>query len=164
MVKMENSCLQHQGTVVFDTHPLCVTLDRSSYPKVRLFFLSRRSHSNTTLSGSLSKKASTISVPLASLKHSSISALSFSTTRYKDWDDILTAHSDEAYARTWSMLNKRLGKHALGAVENGKSRTPGMIKASPWRLPSLSRAQHRNRLSVFLHVGISDLLVPLQVS
>jgi U3 small nucleolar RNA-associated protein 21 len=56
--------------------------------------------------------------------------MSFSTTRFKDWDDILTAHSDEAYARTWSMLNKRLGKHALG-VENGKSRTIGTIKASP---------------------------------
>ncbi|KAH9180505.1 Utp21-domain-containing protein [Lactarius sanguifluus] len=79
--------------------------------------------------GSLSKKASAISVPLASLKHSSVTALSFSTTRCKDWDDILTAHSDETYARTWSMLNKRLGKHALGVVENGKPRTVGTIKA-----------------------------------
>ena len=93
-------------------------------------FSTRHFHANRTLSGSLSKKASTLSVPLSSLKHSSVAALSFSTTRYKDWDDILTAHSDEAYARTWSMLNKRLGKHALEVAENGKSRTIGTIKVS----------------------------------
>jgi hypothetical protein len=38
MAKMGNSCLQRQGTVVFDTRPLCVTHDRLSYPKVRLFY------------------------------------------------------------------------------------------------------------------------------
>ena len=130
-MKMENSCSRRQGTVVFDTRLSCVTRDRLSYPKVCLFFPRGIPTVTRTYLGSLSKKASIISVPLASLKHSSVTALSFSTTRYKDWDDILTAHSDETYARTWSMLNKRLGKHALGVVENGKSRTIGAIKASP---------------------------------
>jgi len=78
-------------------------------------------------------------VPLASLKHYSVTALSFSTTRYKDWDDILTAHSDETHARTWSMLNKRLGKHALGIAENGKSRITEIVKASPGCVLSSSR-------------------------
>ncbi|KAI9466162.1 Utp21-domain-containing protein [Lactarius psammicola] len=104
---------------------LTASRDRS----LRYTSVVRDSRSFELSQGSLSKKASTISVPLASLKHSSVTALSFSTTRYKDWDDILTAHSDETYARTWSMLNKRLGKHALGVVENGKSRTIGTIKA-----------------------------------
>lgn len=80
--------------------------------------------------GSLSKKATTLSVPLTSLKHSSVTSLAFSTMRSKDWDDILTAHTDETYARTWSMLNKRLGQHALGITEKGKTRTLGAIKAS----------------------------------
>jgi U3 small nucleolar RNA-associated protein 21 len=57
--------------------------------------------------------------------------LSYSTTRSKDWDDILTAHSDETSARTWSMLNKRLGQHAFGITEKAKTRTQGVIKASP---------------------------------
>lgn len=92
---------------------------------------------NTAL-GSLTKKATTLSVPLTSLKHFSVTALSYSTTRSKDWDDILTAHSDEAYARTWSMLNKRLGKHTLGILEKGKTRTLGVIKASPCLLCFLS--------------------------
>lgn len=104
---------------------LTASRDRS----LRYTSVVRDSRSFELSQGSLSKKASTMSVPLASLKHSSITALSFSTTRYKDWDDILTAHSDETYARTWSMLNKRLGKHALGVVENGKSKTTGAIKA-----------------------------------
>ncbi|KAH9063481.1 Utp21-domain-containing protein [Lactarius vividus] len=104
---------------------LTASRDRS----LRYTSVVRDSRSFELSQGSLSKKASTISVPLASLKHSSVTALSFSTTRYKDWDNILTAHSDETYARTWSMLNKRLGKHALGVVENGKPRTVGTIKA-----------------------------------
>lgn len=104
---------------------LTASRDRS----LRYTSVVRDSRSFELSQGSLSKKAFTMSVPLASLKHSSVTALSFSTTRYKDWDDILTAHSDETYARTWSMLNKRLGKHALGVVENGKPRTIGTIKA-----------------------------------
>ena len=70
---------------------------------------------------------------MTSLKFPPISAISYSSTRSKDWDDILTAHSDETFARTWSMLKKRLGKHTFGFVDDikgkGKERVPlGSVK------------------------------------
>ncbi|KAF8503603.1 Utp21-domain-containing protein [Russula emetica] len=92
---------------------LTASRDRS----LRYTSVVRDSRSFELSQGSLTKKATTLTVPLASLKHSSIGT------------DILTAHSDETYARTWSMLNKRLGQHALGITEKSKTRTQGIIKA-----------------------------------
>ncbi|KAI0306620.1 Utp21-domain-containing protein [Multifurca ochricompacta] len=104
---------------------LTASRDRS----LRYTSVVRDSRSFELSQGSFTKKASALSIPLTSLKHPPITALSYSTTRSKDWDDILTAHSDEAHARTWSMLNKRLGQHALGVVAKTKSNKPGTIKA-----------------------------------
>lgn len=61
--------------------------------------------------------------------------MSYSTTRSKDWDDILTSHTDETFARSWTMLNKRIGKHTFGFAESGKGkgkeRSPlGSVKVS----------------------------------
>lgn len=70
--------------------------------------------------GSLAKKASTLSIPVASLKLPPISTMSFSTTRSKDWDDILTGHTDETFARTWSMKDKKMGKHTFSLATEAK--------------------------------------------
>jgi U3 small nucleolar RNA-associated protein 21 len=74
--------------------------------------------------GSLAKKATTLSIPLASLKFPPITSISYSSSRAKDWDDILTGHTDETFARTWTMQNKKLGKHSLGFADavKGKSK------------------------------------------
>ena len=56
-------------------------------------------------------------MPVASLKLPPITQLSFSTTRAKDWDDILTAHKQEAVARTWTIREKRLGKHVMKLLD-----------------------------------------------
>ena len=71
-------------------------------------------------SGSLAKKATNLSIPIASLKLPPITALSYSSTRTKDWDDILTAHADETFARSWTMKDKKLGNHTFGFVTEGK--------------------------------------------
>jgi len=73
-------------------------------------------------SGSLLKKATSLSIPLASLKFPPITSISYSSARSKDWDDILTAHSDETFARTWTMLGKRLGKYNFGFMEDPKGK------------------------------------------
>lgn len=79
--------------------------------------------------GSLAKKASSLSIPIASLKFPAISALSYSTIRTKDWDDILTAHTDEAVARSWTMKDKRVGKHVFTvAGEKKKGAAIGSVK------------------------------------
>ena len=76
------------------------------------------------------KKASTLSAPIASLKFPPIVAVSHSTGRAKDWDDIVTAHTDEGFARSWSLLNKKHGKHSFkyDAEEKRKGPPLGFVK------------------------------------
>lgn len=79
--------------------------------------------------GSLARKASTLSIPLASLKFPPVTNLSFSSARTKDWDDVLTAHTDETFARTWTVLGKKLGKYSLGFVDVSTKKGPvGSVK------------------------------------
>lgn len=65
----------------------------------------------------MTKKATILSTPIANLKLPPITQLSFSTTRAKDWDDILTAHKQESVARTWSLREKKLGKRVMNLNE-----------------------------------------------
>ena len=76
------------------------------------------------------KKASTLSAPIASLKFPPIVAMSYFTGRTKDWDDIITAHHDEGFARSWSLLNKKHGKHSFKFDTGEKRKGPpsGIVK------------------------------------
>lgn len=56
-----------------------------------------------------SHPSSTTSKP----KLAPITSLASSTAHAKDWDDVVTAHAGDRFARTWSTQNKRLGKYAL---------------------------------------------------
>ncbi|KAL1739986.1 quinon protein alcohol dehydrogenase-like superfamily, partial [Schizophyllum fasciatum] len=49
----------------------------------------------------------------APAKLAPIISMASSTAHAKDWDDLVTAHAGDRYARTWSTQNKRLGKYAL---------------------------------------------------
>ena len=76
------------------------------------------------------KKASALSTPIASLKFPPIVAISHSTGRAKDWDDIVSAHSEEGFARSWSLLNKKHGKHSFKFDTDDKRNGPpiGFVK------------------------------------
>ncbi|KAG6865407.1 hypothetical protein C0991_002901 [Blastosporella zonata] len=109
---------------------LSASRDRS----LRCTSVVRDSRSFEMSQGSLAKKATSLSIPLASLKFPPITSISYSSSRSKDWDDILTAHSEETFARSWTMLNKKLGKYNFGfndAVKGkAKERAPlGSVKA-----------------------------------
>ncbi|KAI0707610.1 Utp21-domain-containing protein [Earliella scabrosa] len=105
---------------------LTASRDRS----LRCTSVVRDSRSFEMSQGSLAKKATSLSIPITSLKFPAITALSHSTTRAKDWDDILTAHTDEAVARTWTMKDKRIGKHVYNLAEGKKKgSTVGSVKA-----------------------------------
>lgn len=82
---------------------------------------------NGFLSGSVLKKATSLSIPLAALKFSPITSISYSTTRSKDWDDIVTTHSEDSFARSWTMSGKRLGKHifSFAADPSAKGKDKG---------------------------------------
>ncbi|KAI0054018.1 Utp21-domain-containing protein [Auriscalpium vulgare] len=104
---------------------LTASRDRS----LRYTSVVRDSRSFELSQGSLAKKATNFSIPLASLKLPPITSMSYSTTRSKDWDDILTSHTDESFVRTWNMLSKKKGKHNLGLADTGKNKTVGSAKA-----------------------------------
>lgn len=49
--------------------------------------------------------------------------------RSKDWDDVLTAHTDEPLVRSWTVLNKRLGKHTWSYTDGAKRKfSSGFVK------------------------------------
>ncbi|KAJ3812423.1 Utp21 specific WD40 associated putative domain-containing protein [Lentinula aff. lateritia] len=97
---------------------LTASRDRS----LRCTSVVRDSRSFELSQGSLAKKASGLSIPVANLKFPSITAISHSSARTKDWDDILTAHTDETFTRTWTMQNKKLGKHNFGFADTSKAK------------------------------------------
>ncbi|KAG7447991.1 Utp21-domain-containing protein [Guyanagaster necrorhizus] len=108
---------------------LTTSRDRS----LRCTSVVRDSRSFELSQGSLAKKATTLSIPLASLKFPAITSLSYSSARAKDWDDILTAHTDESVARSWTMQSKKVGKYTFGFTEpvkgKGKGKAIGSVKA-----------------------------------
>jgi len=64
------------------------------------------------------KKAIAFGTTAVSLKLPTITAISSSSSRSKDWEDVMTCHSDDAIGRTWRVQEKRIGDHAL-EVEDG---------------------------------------------
>ncbi|KAF8319292.1 Utp21-domain-containing protein [Clavulina sp. PMI_390] len=91
----------------------------------------RDSRSHELSQGSLGKKSSSLSVPLAHFKLPPVTSLSFSSTRSKDWEDVMTSHSPlgsdlptsggaaSSFARTWTVQNKRLGRWSMGLSAPG---------------------------------------------
>ncbi|KIJ69248.1 hypothetical protein HYDPIDRAFT_81033 [Hydnomerulius pinastri MD-312] len=104
---------------------LTASADRS----LRYTSVVRDSRSFEMSQGSLVRKAATLSKSLASLKFPPITSIAHSTMRSKDWDDVLTAHTDEPFVRSWTVLNKRLGKHTWNYAESSKRKAPsGSVK------------------------------------
>ncbi|ODV79760.1 Utp21-domain-containing protein [Suhomyces tanzawaensis NRRL Y-17324] len=52
-------------------------------------------------------------------KFSEIIAITSSQSREGEWENILTAHKDETFARTWDSRSKRVGRHQLNTVDGG---------------------------------------------
>ncbi|KAM0791653.1 hypothetical protein ACM66B_006089 [Microbotryomycetes sp. NB124-2] len=75
----------------------------------------RDSRGHELSQGSIVKKANHLGVKPSSLKLPLINGLSYSTSRSKDWDDVVTVSQGENLGRSWSVQNKRVGKHTLPA-------------------------------------------------
>lgn len=48
-----------------------------------------------------------------------ITSVAMSVAREGDWENMLTTHKDEAFARTWDSKHKRVGRHELRTVDGG---------------------------------------------
>lgn len=75
----------------------------------KLYISLKSLYTNVNSAGSLVKKAIGLGVTVDHLKFPPITAISSSSMRSKDWEDVLTAHSEDAVARTWRVQEKRLG-------------------------------------------------------
>ncbi|OAV91685.1 hypothetical protein PTTG_06524 [Puccinia triticina 1-1 BBBD Race 1] len=84
---------------------------------LRAISIVRDSRSFELSQGSLTKQASQLAVPVSSLRLPPITNMSHSISRSKDWDDLLTCHEGSAQGRTWSVQNKRIGKHSFSLIE-----------------------------------------------
>jgi U3 small nucleolar RNA-associated protein 21 len=64
------------------------------------------------------KKANSLSVKAMSLKFQPITAIASSSTRSKDWEDVVTAHVDDRFARTWRVQEKKAGRWSFDVAED----------------------------------------------
>jgi len=68
--------------------------------------------------GSHAKKAIGLNISVSHFKYPPITSLSSSSTRSKDWEDVITAHADDAVVHTWRVQDKRVGPWAF-EMEDG---------------------------------------------
>lgn len=87
---------------------LSAARDRS----VRLGWIGREARGGELSQGSIVRNANQLSLPPTSLKLEAATSLSFSLTRSRDWDDILTIHPS-APARIWYGRDRRMNKAPL---------------------------------------------------
>lgn len=67
---------------------------------------------------------------MISLKTPPTTSLSHSSTRSRDWDDLITTHSGSSYAEIWSIRNQRKGRHQLAATASEKMNNLGEATTS----------------------------------
>ncbi|KAJ9111344.1 hypothetical protein QFC19_001112 [Naganishia cerealis] len=102
----------------------------------------RDSRSHELSQGSLAKKASNLSVSVTSLKFQPILAISSSSTRSKDWEDVVTAHVNDSFARTWRVQDKKAGRWALD-VQDGAVKTVCVTACGNYAVAGSSTGQIR---------------------
>ncbi|CUM66220.1 uncharacterized protein PRCAT00003880001 [Priceomyces carsonii] len=52
-------------------------------------------------------------------KFPEVISLTTSQAREGEWENIISAHKDETFARTWDSRNKKVGRHTLATVDSG---------------------------------------------
>lgn len=61
--------------------------------------------------------------PTIKEKFPEITSVAIENAREGEWENVLTAHKDETFARTWDSRNKRVGKHTLATIDNGVAKS-----------------------------------------
>lgn len=157
MVKMVNNCYLRRQIVLYVIFLLFETQGHTKCHKVHIQCRMVSSVAHPNPPGSLARKATILSKPLASLKFPPITSISSSSTRSKDWDDVLTAHAEEMCVRSWTVLNKRIGKHTFNSAESSKWKSPSGVVKVP-RLPSSFSPTSHALCSVFV-LPLVEILV-----
>ncbi|SOV05658.1 related to UTP21 - U3 snoRNP protein [Ustilago sp. UG-2017a] len=87
---------------------------------IRSISVVRDSRSHELSQGELQKRSNQLSISVSSLKIPAASSLSFSLTRSRDWDDVLTTHQGRQFGNTWTVRDKHMGKKPLPASADRK--------------------------------------------
>jgi U3 small nucleolar RNA-associated protein 21 len=96
----------------------------------------RDSRSFELSQGSMASKSAKLGMPVTELRLAPIEGMSFvglgagqggignASSIKREWDDVLTVHAGEIVSRTWSVENKRLGKHrfSLDSTDTGPAK------------------------------------------
>jgi U3 small nucleolar RNA-associated protein 21 len=85
---------------------------------IRSFSVIQDSQSVELSQGSLAKKSVKNNVPLDYLRLPPILQFGHATLKEKDWDNILTCHSNASIARVWSFDRKVIGKYNLKSPDD----------------------------------------------
>lgn len=103
---------------------LTASRDRS----LRCLSVVRDSRSFELSQGSIERQSHKRAVEASSLKLRPVSSLSYSTLRSRDWDDVLTTHTGDAFAHTWTVRDKHMNKNVLNVSRSKKK--PAVATAS----------------------------------
>lgn len=106
---------------------LTTSRDRS----VRCLSVVRDSRSFELSQGAVASRASKLEVDAASLKAPPVTALAYSTTRARDWDDVLTTHANDRFAYTWTVRDKHRNASplTLGSKKHAATGTAACVSA-----------------------------------
>lgn len=74
--------------------------------------------------------------PPASLRdrHPEIVAMAVSDARQGHWDGVVTAHKEEAWARTWDANSRRIGHHTLPTADGGLAKAVCVLQCGHFAL------------------------------
>ncbi|KAM3163906.1 U3 small nucleolar RNA-associated protein 21 [Lachancea thermotolerans] len=56
-------------------------------------------------------------------KFSEVLAMAIENSRQGEWENVLTAHKDEKFARTWDLATKRVGRWTLNTIDDGLAKS-----------------------------------------
>ncbi|WFC97594.1 rRNA-processing protein utp21 [Malassezia yamatoensis] len=106
---------------------LTASRDRS----LRCLSVVRDSRSFELSQGAVQSRASKLELDAASLKVPPISSISYSTTRSRDWDDLLTTQANDRLAHTWTVRDKHMNKSpiTLGLKKQNSLGTAACVSA-----------------------------------
>ncbi|KAJ3268605.1 hypothetical protein HDV01_002543 [Terramyces sp. JEL0728] len=85
---------------------------------LRVFSIIRDSQNTELSQGSLEKKSKQFKTSLNQLRLPNIIQFDSNEMKQKEWDNVVTCHSGDSKARTWSFQRKAIGKHVLAAKDN----------------------------------------------
>jgi U3 small nucleolar RNA-associated protein 21 len=93
---------------------------------LRSFSTTRDSRNVELSQGAVERKASRLAVHVDSMKLPPIAGFAANAAKERQWDNVLSCHVGERFAKTWSTQRKAIGKHTFPARDGSVVRCVGL--------------------------------------